>query len=90
MSSDPTFGTLVRKHRTDAELTQDQLATLAGIGQGTLSGYETDFREPTLRNAVRLACALNISLDELAAPFAPRPSGRRRPQLTVAELERAS
>jgi transcriptional regulator with XRE-family HTH domain len=84
MSSGPTFGTLLRKHRTDAGLTQDQLANRAGIGQSTLSAYETNAAEPTLRIAAHLAHVLAVSLDDLGAPFAPRPSGRRRPQLMAA------
>lgn len=81
MSSGPTFGTLLRKHRTDADLTQDQLASRAGVSQSALSDYECDRAEPTFRNAVRLSLALGVSLDDLAGAFAPRPSGRRRPQL---------
>jgi transcriptional regulator with XRE-family HTH domain len=78
-----TFGMLLRQHRINAGLTQDQLAELATIGQPSLSGYENDFREPTLRIAARLAVALDVSLDDLAAPFT-RPNGRRRPQLQAA------
>jgi transcriptional regulator with XRE-family HTH domain len=80
MPSGPTFGSLLRLHRTSADLTQHQLAAKAGISQATLSCYESGSREPTLRIAARLAHALGVELDDLAAPFAPRPKGRRRPQ----------
>lgn len=79
-----TFGSLLRQLRTNAGLTQDQLAYKASVGQPTLSGYENDIREPTLRTAAQLAAALDVSLDELAAPLMPRPSSRRRPQLLAA------
>jgi transcriptional regulator with XRE-family HTH domain len=79
-----TFGTLLRKHRINAGLTQDQLAKIASVGQPSLSDYENDRKEPTLRRAVRLAAALEVSLDVLAAPLRPRPTRRRRPELAAA------
>lgn len=81
MPSGPeTFGSLLRKHRTEAGLTQDALAELAGVGQSSLSQWETDGSEPSLRIAVLLAESLDVSLDVLAAPLRPRPKSRRRPQ----------
>lgn len=75
-----TFGSLVRKHRIAAGLTQDQLSEIAGTAQSSLSQWENDNGEPTLRCAALIAVALGVSLDDLAAPFTS-PSGRRRPQL---------
>ncbi len=81
MPSGPeTFGSLLRKHRRRAGLTQDALAELAGVGQSSLSQWETDNNEPSLRIAVLLAASLDVSLDELTAPLQPRPKSRRRPQ----------
>jgi transcriptional regulator with XRE-family HTH domain len=76
-----TLGALLRKHRIRRGLTQGQLADRAGVAQGALSQWENDKRDLSLRNAVLLTSALDIPLDELAAPFRPRPSSRRRPQL---------
>jgi len=47
--------------------TQVSLAAAADISQGYLSQVECDEREPTLSVAARLAGALGMSLDELAA-----------------------
>lgn len=68
------FGRLVRTERRKAGLTQDDLAARAGIGQSTLSSYESGVVEPSLRNAALVATALQLSLDDLGAPFllAPR------------------
>jgi len=43
------------------------LAAEAGISQSYLSQLEQDEREPTLSIALRLAHALDISLDELVS-----------------------
>jgi len=66
-SGEQTFGQRVRAAREALGKSQVNLAAAAGISQGYLSQLETDEREPTLSIAARLAKALNISLDELAA-----------------------
>lgn len=82
MPSGPaTFGSLLRQHRIAAGLTQDQLCQITGTAQSSLSQWETDTTEPTLRSAALIAAALDVSLDVLATPFQPRPRSRRRPQL---------
>lgn len=87
MKSSPTDAEIVGQHileeRTGAGMTQVALAEVTGIPQTTISGYERG-AEVSFRNAALIAAALDIPLDELAAPFMPRPSGRRRPQLQAA------
>lgn len=75
------FGRLVRAGRCKAKLTQDDLAARTGLGQSTLSGYESGAFEPSFANAVAIATALNLNLDELAGPFRPRPSRRQLAQV---------
>ncbi len=63
----PTLGQRLRAAREARQQTQTQLAAAAGISQGYLSQLEQDEREPALSIAARLAVALGMSLDELAA-----------------------
>lgn len=62
-----TLGQRIRAAREARRLSQVALAAAAGISQGYLSQLEQDEREPTLSIAARLACALELSLDDLAA-----------------------
>lgn len=66
-AGDVTLGQRLRGAREAHHQTQVQLAAAAGISQGYLSQLEQDEREPTLSIAARLADALGISLDDLAA-----------------------
>lgn len=54
----------MRKARTDQELTQQQLAYKSGVNINVIYGYERGMVCPGIRNLVRLADALHISLDE--------------------------
>ncbi len=66
-SGTQTLGQRIRAARDQLGESQVNLATAAGISQGYLSQLEQDEREPTLSIAARLARALGLSLDELAA-----------------------
>jgi XRE family transcriptional regulator, regulator of sulfur utilization len=88
MADDPATETaaanLARNLRTLREaqgLTQTQLATRAGVPRATLAHLETGGGNPTLMVTVRIASALNVTIEELIAP--PRATGRlyRRDQL---------
>ena len=63
----PTVGQRIRAARETCQLSQIALAASAGISQGYLSQVERDEREPTFSIAARLASALKLSLDDLAA-----------------------
>jgi len=77
----PSLGQRLRSAREARGLSQVTLAAEARISQGYLSQLEQDEREPTLSIAARLAMALAMSLDDLAAGVglsAPdSPAGRR-------------
>jgi ribosome-binding protein aMBF1 (putative translation factor) len=69
-SGGQTLGQRIRAAREARAQSQVKLAAAAGISQGYLSQLEQDEREPTLSIAARLAQALGMSLDELAAGVA--------------------
>jgi len=55
----------VRSHRRKAGLTQDELAERAGVGQSTVAMWESQGRQPTAENAVKLARALGLTVEQL-------------------------
>lgn len=63
-----SLGQAVRAMRQEAGLSQKELAEAAGIDQSYLSMIESDQRRnPGTRIMARLAQALRVSMDELAA-----------------------
>jgi len=66
------MGVRLRKLRQERGLSQAQLARLSGIPKGTLLQWEYGLRTPLLDAAVKLADALEITLDELAGREPPR------------------
>lgn len=54
-----------REIREKQNLTQYSLAKMIGICQGSLSDIESGKKNPSLEVLIRLALALNCSLDEL-------------------------
>lgn len=61
-----TSGQRVRRAREIRKRSLRSVASAAGINPSTLSRWENDKGEPILSHAVRVASALNISLDWLA------------------------
>lgn len=61
-----SHGSRLRGFREARDLTQDQLAKLAGIPVVAVSRMETGARKVTLDEGVKLARALRITVDELA------------------------
>lgn len=63
------FAERLREARTAAKLTQAQLSMEAGVTAATISAYESadgnKGKNPSLENALKLAQALNVSLDWL-------------------------
>lgn len=51
---------------------RDELAELTGIGGTTLSGYNSGERNLGMRNAVKIADALGVSVYDLGAPRVPQ------------------
>nr|WP_230322770.1 helix-turn-helix transcriptional regulator [Cellulomonas hominis] len=55
------FGATLRLIRTDAGLTQEQLAHAAGVGRTYIGEAENGVRNPTLTTIWQLAVALHVS-----------------------------
>ena len=62
---DEQFPARLQAARKAANLTQKDLADKVGVAVPTISSYETGTKEPGLGIAVKMAEALNVSLDEL-------------------------
>ena len=60
-----SFHARIKKTRTDAELTQMQVAQDTGISQSIIAYLETGKREPSLENLGILADYYNVSIDYL-------------------------
>ncbi len=58
-------GNRIRKMRAQRQLTQQQLADLAGIPRATLASVERDDSNPSLAAVHKIAVALNSSIDDL-------------------------
>lgn len=56
----------LRSARTEAGLSQAQLAEAAGVTQAHVSQWESGRRTPHIDSLVKLADALDVSLDWLA------------------------
>ena len=61
------FAANLRKHRTAAKLTQEQLSAKTGLHPTEISRLERAVREPRLGTIVRLARGLGVSADRLVA-----------------------
>ena len=84
--SDLLAGRLARNLRLlrDArDLTQGQMARLAGIPRATWSHLESGSANPTLSVLDKVATALQVPLEELTA--SPRSSGRLHPRASLPE-----
>jgi transcriptional regulator with XRE-family HTH domain len=55
----------VRKFRTAAQLSQEEVATRMGVEQTYVSGLERGVRNPTITTLDRAAKALNVDIIEL-------------------------
>lgn len=60
-----TLGQRLREQRESMGWTQTDVAKLSGINSMAVSHFECDRREPSIRNAVKLCKALNVSMDWL-------------------------
>lgn len=69
-------GTLIRQARTDAGLSQHELATRAGTSQATLSAYERDRKDPSAATLFRILAATGAQLATVPGPVVVHPSRR--------------
>ena len=59
------FGRNVSRARNTAGLSQDKLAEKADLDRTYLSGIERGVRNPGIKTVIRLARALDVTLDQL-------------------------
>lgn len=60
-----TLGSRLREARDRKRYTQIEVAKIIGISNGTLSGYERDYRDPDTPTLKRLAELYEVSIDWL-------------------------
>ncbi|WP_082925684.1 helix-turn-helix domain-containing protein [Xanthomonas nasturtii] len=60
-----SFGDRLRKYRTAAGLTQEQLGFSVGVTKSSVSAWENNRETPSFRTLADLSQALNQSLDSL-------------------------
>lgn len=96
-ASEVTAGSLLRRARSLAGLTQRELAQRAGVTQSVVAAYESETREPSLATLAALVEATGISLTidlgpALPASAAPVPGaiGRRLRRRRAAVLALAA
>ena len=58
----------IKEHRTARNLTQEQLAQLAGSSKGFISQLESGKRDPSAETLRSLAAAFDIDVTEMIAP----------------------
>jgi transcriptional regulator with XRE-family HTH domain len=63
-------GARIREAREERGLSQEQVETLSGISQETLSRIENGHRDPRLDTLRKLAAGLSMDLPELLARMA--------------------
>lgn len=62
-----SLGKLIRKARRDRDLTQSQVADMAGVSRSLIATIETGLGEPSLATLKKIAQVLDISMSELSA-----------------------
>lgn len=73
-----TFGKRLKKMRSRKKITMEELGKQIGVAKSTISGYESDLRQPTLESIQAISRALNTTADYLlglsdsSAPSAER------------------
>ena len=61
----PVFGEVLRRYRTDMNISQEELAFRAGVDRTFVSRIERGIRQPTITTLVGLGLALGVSAAEL-------------------------
>ncbi len=59
------FMTKIREFRKQKNMSQNYIANLMGIKQNTFSQWETEYRNPSIRQAIKLAEILDTTVEEL-------------------------
>lgn len=62
-----SIGNNIKRLRKAANLTQDELAKLVGVGRTSITQWENDKQTPLMGSVQRLAGALNVSTSDIVA-----------------------
>jgi DNA-binding XRE family transcriptional regulator len=87
MDDESSFGQWLRQTRKANELTQDELAHLAGCAATTLRLIEADKRRPSKQLAQRLAVVLNIPNEDRVAFLQKARTRRTMHNLTLSQSQ---
>ncbi len=77
-----TFGPRLREIREKRELSQSEVARLAGMQPSAIAHFEADRRKPSFDNVRALAKALNVSADNLLGTTSGTTAFRNEDKLT--------
>lgn len=72
MNTDKSFAELLRYWRSKAGISQEELAKKSGVSKIQIAKYETNKSNPRLKAIMKLADALDISIDDLGYRSSPR------------------
>lgn len=72
MDETEIFGIIIKKIRTQKDLSQEKLAEKSGLDRTFISLIETGKRNPTLTTILKISRALNITPAELLEQFETR------------------
>lgn len=86
-SAPQTFGDRLRKRREDRELSQSDLARLAGLQPSAIAHFEADRRKPSFDNVRGLAMALKVPADYLLGSNEATTAFRNEDKLSAADRE---
>jgi transcriptional regulator with XRE-family HTH domain len=59
------FAKRLKEEREKNRWTQEYFASLLGVSNGTISGYERNYREPDIDTLIKISDLLSISIDYL-------------------------
>ncbi len=59
------FANRLKSERESKGWTQEKFAEILGVSNGTISGYERNYREPDFDTLIKIARQLNVSIDYL-------------------------
>ncbi len=80
----------LKKYRKQKGLTQAQVAKMCGIGQVVYSNYEIGKRQPKPKMLMKLARALNCSVDELIADEGDEDGYKNRGQVLLSKNDEST
>lgn len=64
-STHKKFGQRIKELRSNLEMTQEDLAFRVGVDRSYMGFLERGEKNPTLKNIVKIAAALKVTLSEL-------------------------